>query len=277
MNINKISNNSPLARGVAGGTRRGVAKKFIFAIMCVVSIATAYAENEPAATSKEYVDAELATKQPTIPAEGANVVMTFDSNATDGIGTKNIYDPSGSYATQQNALVTAATANAAVQMAINGEFVCHEWNPDDSTDCWLWDIKQPVAPSRNLFDVSKVPTINRIVNNGDGSIRVTANGTSTGKTLLQLAPDLVAGQTYTLCFKTTSVRDFIAILYDSHQYIWRNNTSKTITSNMLKGKVFFYSYDSQETATISNIQIEEGTVATPYQPYGQNTFLPQTN
>ncbi len=116
-------------------------KKFIFAIMCVVGIATAYAENENAATSKEYVDTELATKQPTIPAEGANVVMTFDSTATDGIGTKNIYDPSGSYMNQQNALVTAATANSAVQMAINGEFICTEYSTIDPTDCWLWGIK----------------------------------------------------------------------------------------------------------------------------------------
>ena len=148
MNINKISNNSPLARGVAGGTRRGVAKKFIIAIMCVFGIATAYAENENAATSKEYVDTEIATKQPTISAAGNNVVMTFDSTATDGIGTKNIYDPSGSYAAQQDALVTASTANTAVQMAINGELVCTGYSDIDPNDCWFWSI---VTQSPNKF------------------------------------------------------------------------------------------------------------------------------
>lgn len=116
-------------------------KKIIIVIMCVFGIATAYAANENAATSKEYVDTELVTKQPTIPAEGANVVMIFDSTADNGIGTKNIYDESASYASQQDALVTAGTANAAVQMAINGEFECILYDPDNPTDCWWWNIK----------------------------------------------------------------------------------------------------------------------------------------
>ena len=116
-------------------------KKFIISIMCVFGIATAYAENENAATSKEYVDTGLATKQPTIPAQGNNVVMTFDSTATDGIGTKDIYDETASYAVQTDALVTAGTANSAVQMAINGEFECVLYDPDNPTDCWWWNIK----------------------------------------------------------------------------------------------------------------------------------------
>ena len=114
-------------------------KKIVIALMMLSSFA-AYAENENAATSKEYVDAELATKQPTIPAEGANIVMTFDSTADEGIGTKNIYDESASYASQTDALVTAETANAAVQMAIQGEFYCKEYSTIDPTDCWLWGI-----------------------------------------------------------------------------------------------------------------------------------------
>ncbi len=116
-------------------------KKFIIAIMCVFGVVGAYAENENAATSKEYVDAAVATKQPTIPAQGNNVVMTFDSGADDGIGTKPIYDETASYASQKDALVTATTANAAVQMAINGEFECVLYDPDNPTDCWWWNIK----------------------------------------------------------------------------------------------------------------------------------------
>ena len=112
-------------------------------IICLMMFCTfaAYAANENAATSKEYVDTELATKQPTIPAQGNNVVMTFDSNATDGIGTKQIYNETASYAEQQDALVTAGTANAAVQMAINGEFICTRYDPDNPTDCWWWGIQ----------------------------------------------------------------------------------------------------------------------------------------
>ena len=115
-------------------------KKIIIALMMLCTFG-AYAENENAATSKEYVDSELATKQPTVPAEGANIVMTFDSTADNGIGTKEIYDESASYASQTDALVTAGTANAAVQMAIQGEFECVLYDPDNPTDCWWWNIK----------------------------------------------------------------------------------------------------------------------------------------
>ncbi len=142
-----FATNSPLARGVAGGTRRGVVIKFI-TIMCVFFAFAAHAANENAATSKEYVDTELATKQPTIPAEGNNVVMTFDSAADDGIGTKQIYDETTSYVSQETALVTAATANGAVQMALNGELTCGMYDPDNPTDCWLWNLNS--VPERTL-------------------------------------------------------------------------------------------------------------------------------
>lgn len=115
-------------------------RKLIICLM-ILNVSGTYATNDNAATSKEYVDTELATKQPTIPAEGANVIMTFDSTATNGIGTKQIYDESANYASQQDALVTAQTANAAVQMAINGEFECVLYDPDNPTDCWWWNIK----------------------------------------------------------------------------------------------------------------------------------------
>lgn len=125
-------------------------KKLAICLMIVCAFG-ARAENEPAATSKEYVDTELATKQPIIPAEGNNVVMTFDSSATDGIGTKQVYDESASYTEQQDALVTAQTANAAVQMAINGEFYCKEWSTIVENDCWLWGIKAYNYDQYNLL------------------------------------------------------------------------------------------------------------------------------
>lgn len=123
-------------------------KKIIISIMLVLGTAGAYAANENAATSKEYVDTAIAAKQPTIPAEGANVVMTFDSTADNGIGTKQIYDESASYVSQETALVTAQTANGAVQMALNGELTCQEYSTIDPTDCWLWNLNS--VPERQL-------------------------------------------------------------------------------------------------------------------------------
>ncbi len=344
--INKIiaSKSSPLARGVAGGTRRGVAKKFIIAIMCVLGIATAYAtgENERA-TSVGYVTEELTTRQDKFNKLGADTAMTYSGSTDGAVGSraisgdlgnesnttntaiptvgavntkldnkqdeldfaantvlmntgtagapaaKGIYDDSGSFAEQSDSLIEAATFNAALQNAINSEFTCAQRkDPNDPTSkCLLFNIFAPVAPSRNLFDVSKIPdrtlgyygTI--CENNGDGTITVTDappmdSAIYCGGTLGALAPGLIVNNTYTLSFDTNGTSRGI-YLYKARQS-WFSGQSKTITQEMLDSLVHFYAaYNGQtpSTATISNIQIELGTVATPYQPYGQNTFIPQ--
>ena len=61
-------------------------KKIIMAIVLVLCTFGAYAENENAATSKEYVDTELATKQPTIPA-----IRYLFSDHTDTSVPESIY------------------------------------------------------------------------------------------------------------------------------------------------------------------------------------------
>ena len=264
-------------------------KKIMIAFMFGFCTVVHAAVNDNAATSQTYVDTAMAAKQPTVPAEGNNVVMTFDSTATDGIGTKNIYDPSGSYAEQQESLVTAVTANEAIQLMLDGELTCNMYNPDDPTDCWLWNLHEPVNPSRNLFDVSKISDRlsgggSMIVNNGDGSITVTSttNGAiATSRKLSELAPSLEINKTYVLNFTSSATginsktTFFYCINHTEDNYMWYAEYPKTITENMLDCLMYFYANGTHSTATISNIQIEEGTVATPYQPYGQNTFLPQ--
>ena len=58
---------------------------------------------------------------------------------------KGIYDDSGSYATQQDSLIDAATFNAALQNAINSEFTCAQRkDPNDPTSkCLLFNIFAP--------------------------------------------------------------------------------------------------------------------------------------
>ncbi|MBO7509174.1 MAG: hypothetical protein J6T57_02775 [Alphaproteobacteria bacterium] len=111
-------------------------KKVIF-VICMLC-GGAFAANEGLITSRAYVDAGLAATQSTI--TNGTGVMTHDSTQTDGVGQKPIYNPLGDYATQSNALVTASTANAAVQNAIAAEFECIEWDPNDNTKCWLVKI-----------------------------------------------------------------------------------------------------------------------------------------
>ncbi|MBO7508972.1 MAG: hypothetical protein J6T57_01705 [Alphaproteobacteria bacterium] len=120
-------------------------KKIIFAI-CMLCTGVAFAANEESVTSREYVDAGLSTKQDTLTTTGTGA-MTFDSSESDGLGQKPIYNPNGDYATQQNALVTASTANAGVQNAVATEFECIKWDPNDRTVCWLVQIVSKQLPA----------------------------------------------------------------------------------------------------------------------------------
>ncbi len=128
-----FATNSPLTKGMSAG--RGVAKKMIIAIMLVFCATTVRAENTNISTSQYYVDTNAATRQDAAPANNANTVMTYDSTSPDGIGAKAIYDTTATYGEQKSALVTAATANAAIQNGINSEFVCA--NPPK---CNLWNL-----------------------------------------------------------------------------------------------------------------------------------------
>jgi len=263
-------------------------KKFLFVLMDVFVFAGAFAAGENVPTSKSYVDSKLGEKQDTIPAnDGAARVLTNTGTAGE-YGIKGIYDANGEYATQAQNLVDAATMNAGVQNAIDSEFQCIEWlDPNDhSSDCLLMDIRGTTERrSPNLFDISKIPSRaanmipgnGAINNNGDGTLTVQPvyrnSAVWTERKLSQLAPDLVIGKTYILSLTTTGTQKFI-YLGSPVAETWLSGTSKTITQNMLDASVYFYgSYPDLSPQTISNIQITEGTTATPYVPYG-NLYLP---
>lgn len=262
-------------------------KKF-WVIICGVFMATvAFCAGENIPTSKSYVDTELAPKQDKIAAAGGAPQVLMNTGTAGEVGVKNIYDSTGSYATQTNAVIDAVTMNTAVQNAIDSEFQCVEYNPNDPTDCWLMDVfGQTETRSPNLFDISKVPTHEaagaRIVNNGDGTITVTSitnGGITTRKKLSELAPEMIANDTYTLSFETTGTTPRILLHCSGHtsdNTQWTRNTSKMITENLLDCTVYFYASGTGTTATISDIQIEKGSTATPYVPYG-NVYIPAEN
>ena len=267
----------------------GDMRRFLISIMGALAVFSAYATGENVPTSRSYVDSALTPKQDIIErTTGANQVLTNTGTAGE-YGTKEIYNSTNAYGTQQDALVDAQTMNAGVQNAIDSEFQCIEWaNPNDHTsDCLLMEIRgKTQTQSPNLFDISKVPTHEasgaRIVNNGDGTITVTSitNGAIiTGKKLSELAPEMTANDTYTLSFETTGTVPRILLYcfgHTSDNTQWARNTSKMITENLLDCTVYFYASGTGTTATISDIQIERGSTATPYQPYG-NVYVPAGN
>ena len=113
-------------------------RKFLISIIGALSIYSAFAAGENIPTSKSYVDAAIATKQDIISATtGASQVLTNTGTAGE-YGTKGIYDSTGSYATQSDALIDAVTMNTAVQNAIDSEFQCVEY--DDHGECLLMDV-----------------------------------------------------------------------------------------------------------------------------------------
>ena len=121
-------------------------RKILISIIGTLSIYSAFADNIP--TSKNYVDNALALKQDKIAASDTTMVLTNTGTAGE-YETQGIYDATGSYATQSDALVDAITMNAAVQNAIDSEFQCVEW--DENNECLLMDVfgtpQQQILPN----------------------------------------------------------------------------------------------------------------------------------
>jgi len=254
-------------------------KVFVF-LFSFIFIGTAFATGENVPTSKSYVDNTLTPKQDVIERTTGAVQVLTNTGTAGEYGTKNIYNSSAAYAGQSDALIDAGTMNAAVQNAIDSEFEC----VDD--DCELVNISGTnVRKSPNLFDVSKIPTRlsssdTQIINNGDGSITVTASASNsaitTNRRLSILAPELVAGKTYTLSFDTTGTSKstyFYCYGHTGDNFYWQQNTAKTITNEMLSCNMYFNASGVSTTATIKNIQITEGTDVKPYVAYG-NIYMP---
>lgn len=137
---------------------------------------------------------------------------------------------------------------------------------------------------KNLFDISKVKTFTGgkvgvddygVTNNKDGTLTVYTHSSAIPppaglpRTLRDHAPSLKVGETYTLNVKSTGAAKMI-YLGNNAQKIWKFGTSMEITEDMLSALVYWYADNTVGTyqiATISDIQIEQGTSATEYEPY----------
>ena len=128
--------------------------------------------------------------------------------------------------------------------------------------------------SINLFDISKVLTSPTVKNNNDGTLSITRTDSSssvaanTTRTLATYCPECKAGTTYTLSATTEANRNTIYL--QGSNFTWTFGQSRTLTAADLTSDVLFYGsspYDGK-TIKISNIQIEEGSVASDYESYG---------
>ena len=252
-------------------------KKLIIAITLFLGAFVVRAEDTGITTSQAYVETKVSEKQSAAPANNANSVMTYDSTSDDGIGAKAIYDATESYSNQKNALMTADTANAAIQNAINNEFTCA--NPPK---CTLWnmagifqqDNPTPYSASRNLFNKNTATDESFIHTTGE--IRTPADGNFYKRFSISDYIAVTPGQRYTI----TNVRPGESFDSGIHYYnankVWQryiscngqichctpqNNNEVYIRFNML-------------TTQKDVVQMEKGSTATAYEPY-QNLYIPQ--
>jgi hypothetical protein len=274
-------------------------KKFLFVLFGVFVVIGAFAAGENIPTSKSYVDSKLGEKQDIIPANDGAVRVLTNTGTAGEYGTKGIYDATGEYATQTQNLVDAATMNAGVQNAIDSEFQCIEWlDPNDhSSDCLLFDVfGETERRSPNVFDSSQILKASGWTEN---------NGVYSGQINLlyrlgqmnACSPEPCKENTqYTLSY-TTSVDENATPNGPVQPYLYIRYTDGTATKPAFRllptnpgdtshivltsnsGKTVAYinaSYDHTAPSHISNIQLQEGTVATPYVPYG-NIYIPAGN
>ena len=271
-------------------------RKFLFALVGVFAGAVAFAAGDNIPTSKNYVDNTLALKQDKIAASDTTMVLTNTGTAGE-YGTQGIYDPTAAYATQQSNLVDAATMNAGVQNAIDSEFQCIEW--DENNECLLFDLfGQTQTQSPNVFDASQILnasgwTESNGVYSGNisylyrlGNMNACTPGPCKENTQYTLSYTIKAQEEafYNPNYSYMAWCSFIYTDGTSTQPIYGSGPwasfspgeTKNIQLTSTANKTIAYircGYSSGMKIYLSNIQLQEGTVATPYVPYG-NLYIP---
>ena len=263
-------------------------RKILISIVGALVFCTAFAAGENIPTSKSYVDAGVAEKQDKISANnGAAQVLTNTGTAGE-YGTKGIYDANGEYAAQQNNLVDAATMNAGVQNAIDSEFQCVEYNPNDPTDCWLMDVFGETAKrSPNLFnkDDSRIIrgkwlkfTTDKIGQNFYSMFPYVTSSEQLISGPITIQPNHTytisnySDSQYTMANPSFFFLDENFIVIDGFTNAGRNIRTFTVPDN----NNIKYLITPGHVSMLDTIQLEEGTTATSYQPYG-NIYVPSGN
>lgn len=187
------------------------------------------------------------------------------------------------YTAVQNAVRGAANA---IRGKVSGEVI----RVDDVSPMEHHPVVK--VHGKNLFDTSKIQVMPESSQNayvrevGTGYIIVTTRTGYTGngfctikQTLREVCPSLEVGKTYTLTATTesTSVNIYLYI----PQAVWLFGKPMIVTEEMLNSAVTFYGLSERDgmgtgDCIISNIQIEEGAVATEYTPYVDPTTVTVT-
>lgn len=129
----------------------------------------------------------------------------------------------------------------------------------------MGDIVVSDIKCKNYFNMNNLTIPNAIsFENGVIAVNTYANGSL--QNLKEIAPDLKAGETYMLNFKTTGSTKNIYL--DGSKSVWFMGQQHTITQEELDSYIIVYGeWESSETVYISEIQIEKSLEPTEYTSY----------
>ena len=202
--------------------------------------------------------------------EGLNIAQKTGDSDKAVMSQKAVTDEFN----KQRLAVNNQSANALKGKASGEAVVINDVSPIEHTI----DAK---VKSKNLFDITKATTTSNgfggceVTHVGANSMTITSpnnysgNGNcSTGIKLKDFCPQLKVGDVVTLSFVNHSVSVNNFFYLTTFGDVWKNGTAITITDTMLNSILVVYGSSlSNESVTISNIQVELGTVATEYSPF----------
>ena len=152
---------------------------------------------------------------------------------------------------------------------------------DYSPRCWVTSYKTGlIAKTKNLFNINALtPYTPETLPEGWAGVYqgqiiarcITGSSVANShKTFKELCPNAIVGEQYFLHFNTNGTGSQAnTIWFEDSEAAWTNGYSRTLTETDLNSIVYFYgNYPDISVATISNFQIEKGTTATDYVPYG---------
>ena len=143
----------------------------------------------------------------------------------------------------------------------------------------MQSVENPVVTitGKNLFNVSMLPQTVNITPTSTG-YTLTGYSCGTGMRVSKIFPNLIVGKKYVFSFQSSNSSSisaqnsigFYNINTDDIVY-YRNNEPFTLTNEMYhERRVILYGVGN-ETTEFSNVQLEEGSVATEYEPYKSTT------
>lgn len=129
----------------------------------------------------------------------------------------------------------------------------------------MGDIVVSDIKCKNYFNMNNL-SLESYISFIDGVIAVNNYANGSLQNLKEIAPDLKAGETYMLNFKTTGSSKYIYL--DGSNSVWFMGEQHTITQEELDSYIIVYGEEeSSETVYISEIQIEKSLEPTAYTSY----------